>query len=96
MDNQAARTRGMGWLVAGLWVGVVISAIGVTYSSHQCRQLYIELAVLRREENHLQVEGGQFLLEQSAWSALGRIERVAVEKLRMRVPETSEIVMVQP
>lgn len=96
MTLPTANAPGLGAVVAGLWLGVLVSAIGVTYSSHQCRQLYSELAALRSAENRLQVEWGQFLLEQSSWAALGRVERIAVDKLSMRVPETSEIVVVQP
>lgn len=96
MASQAASARGFAWLVAGLWLAVLISAVGVTYSSHQCRQRYSELAALRSAENRLQVEWGQLLLEQSSLAALGRIERIAVDRLAMRVPETSAIVMVRP
>ncbi len=96
MADQQTSARGLGWAVAGLWLAVLISAVGVTHSSHQCRQLYSELAALRSDENRLQVEWGQFLLEQSALAALGRIERIAVDQLAMRVPDTSAIVMVRP
>lgn len=98
MTTPAVKTGKAGriWIVAGLWLAVMVSAIGVAYASHLCRLLYGELALLQREENRLQVEWGQYLLEQSSWGALGRIERIAAEKLAMHVPQTSEIVVVRP
>jgi cell division protein FtsL len=87
------RKRG---LLVGLWFAVMLSGIAVAYSSHLCRQMYGELTLLQREENHLQVEWGQYLLEQSSWGALGRIEHLAKTKLAMHIPEAHEIVMVRP
>ncbi|MGK2913060.1 MAG: cell division protein FtsL [Porticoccaceae bacterium] len=92
-DQVSARPVRM---AAMLWLAVVASAIGVAYTSHLCRQLYSEFALLQRDENRLQVEWGQYLLEQSTWGALGRIERLATDKLVMHVPTASEIVMVRP
>lgn len=81
---------------SGLWLAVMASAIGVVVTSHACRQLYAELASLQQQENQLQVEWGQYLLEQSSWASLSRIERQATEKLGMQVPETDKIIMVAP
>ena len=82
--------------VAGLWLAVVLSALAVVNVSHQCRQLYSELAVLQREQNSLQVAWGQYLLEQSSLSSLSRIETKAIAELEMRVPDISEVIMVAP
>ncbi|MFA5495005.1 MAG: cell division protein FtsL [Porticoccaceae bacterium] len=79
-----------------LWPLVLVSAIGVVYTSHLCRQLYTQLATLQREESRTQVEWGQYLLEQSTLASPGRIERAAVGELRMRVPEFNEVIMVEP
>ncbi len=84
-----------GW-VLGLWLAVMSSALGVVATSHMCRQLYAELASLQQQENQLQVEWGQYLLEQSSWASLSRIERQATEKLGMHVPATDKIIMVTP
>ena len=83
------------WVVAGLWLAVLVSGIAVVNSSHLCRQLYGQLSLLEREKNSLQVEWGRYLLEQSSWASLSRVEQLAAARLKMRVPAAEEIVMVQ-
>ena len=83
------------WLLPLLWLALVLSALSVIYVSHLCRQLYNELAKLEQEANALQVEWGRYLLEQSSWSSLSRVEQLAKSQLQMRVPEPSEIVIVR-
>lgn len=78
-----------------LWVVVILSAVAVVYTSHLCRQLYSELSLLERKENALQVEWGRYLLEQSSWASLSRVEHLAVTKLNMHVPAPDEIVIVR-
>ena len=40
--------------------------------------------------------GGRLVLEQSTWTAYSRIERIATEQLGMKVPEPSDVILVQP
>ena len=87
--------RQAGWLCPLLWLTVIVSARSVVYVSHLCRQLYNELAKLEQEANALQVEWGRYLLEQSSWASLSRVEQMAISELNMRVPEPSEIVIVR-
>lgn len=84
------------WGVAVVWVGVIASALAVVYVSHNCRMLYGELASLEQEYNRMQVEWGQYLLEQSALASLSSIEQIAHEKLNMRAPTPDDIVVVRP
>ena len=84
-----------GWLLPLLWLAVMLSALSVVFVSHLCRQLYNELAKLEQEANALQVEWGRYLLEQSSWASLSRVEQLAKSKLQMREPEPSEIVIVR-
>lgn len=51
---------------------------------------------LLNQKNAMQVEWGQLLLEQSTWGSYNRVEQLAGDKLKMRVPSPSEIVMVDP
>lgn len=77
-----------------LWLLVVGSALGVVASTHEVRKQVNGLEVLRREAAQLQVEWGQYLLEQSTWAAYSRVEAIAAQKLEM-IPATAEqIVMV--
>ena len=58
----------------------------MAYSTYWNRQLlnslYSELSV----RDKAQAEWGRLILEQSTWTAHSRIESLAVEQLRMRVP----------
>lgn len=89
-------TRGGFWLLPVVWLAVIVSALSVVYVSHLCRQLYNELSGLEQEANALQVEWGRYLLEQSSWASLSRIEQLAKSRLEMRVPGADEIVVVRP
>jgi len=53
------------------------------------------LESMRRQAAELQVEWGQYLLEQSAWAAYSRIERLALQDLDMIIPDSGKIVMVE-
>ena len=80
--------------LALLWLAVVFSAVAVAYYSHLCRQTYGELTAMEREANQLQVDYGRYLLEQSAWGSLQRVDSMARDRLQMDTPQASEIVMV--
>lgn len=77
---------GSGWMLPMMWLAVILSALSVVYVSHLCRQLYNDLSQLEQEANAFQVEWGRYLLEQSSWASLSRIEQLAKTRLEMRVP----------
>jgi cell division protein FtsL len=81
-------------LLAALWVAVIASALAVVASTQVVRRDVNELETLRREASHLQVQWGQYLLEQSTWAAYGRVEHVATSELNMMAPTPDDIVMV--
>ncbi|MDC8803341.1 cell division protein FtsL [Halomonas pacifica] len=83
-------------LVAALVAITLISAVAVIASSHLTREQYARLQRLEREHNQLQTEWGQLLLEESAWSSPARIERLAVERLEMRLPDVHEAEVIRP
>lgn len=88
----------MTWRAAcvGLLFGAVLaSALGVVYSKHQTRKLFIELQALQTVRDELSVEWGRLQLEQSTWAAHGRIETIAVERLHMHLPAVGSIVAVE-
>ncbi|SET64921.1 MULTISPECIES: cell division protein FtsL [Marinobacter] len=78
----------------GLAVFLIGSAIGVAVSAHQNRELYNALSELQVERDAYQRQWSQLLLEQSALSAHGRIERKAVDEFDMVVPGREHIVLV--
>ena len=81
--------------IALLWIVVVVSALAVAFVSHLCREKYSQLTAMEREANQLQVDYGKYLLEQSAWGSLQRIENMAVNNLQMRSPQPEEILMIK-
>lgn len=86
--------RGRWWVVIVLWLLVLVSALAVVRTSHQARVKLNQLEVLKRHAGQLHVQWGQYLLEQSAWSAYGRIEKEATQKLRMAAPKQEQLIMV--
>lgn len=87
------------WRLRLLSVLVVLllgTAVAVILNSHWNRKLFAELQGLEKQRDQLEVEWGQLLLEESTWSAHGRVELLARERLQMYVPDTKSIQMVQP
>lgn len=72
------------------------SALAVIATSHLVRNQYAQLQQLQTEHQQLQTEWGQLLLEESAWAAPARIERLAAERLEMRLPDIEEVEVVRP
>ena len=84
------------WRPAVLLLLVLASALAVSYSVHETRRLTASAQALQAEQDRLQTQWGQLLLERSTWGAYGRVERLAREKLNMKVPEGDERVVVKP
>jgi cell division protein FtsL len=83
-------------VVGVLWAAVLASAAGVVYVKHQARSLFVELEHLSAQRDQLNIEWGRLQLEQSAWSAHGFVEQVANQKLRMTLPNATDVKIVQP
>jgi cell division protein FtsL len=79
-----------------LVVMLISTAVGVVYARHESRKLFVGLQQLERERDDLNIEWGRLQLEQGAWSSHGRIERIAREKLEMRMPDASTMVIWLP
>ena len=78
----------------GLLAMVLVSGLLVVKTTHQNRFTFNDLQELKDEAVDLDVAWGQLLIEQSTFGVEGRIEQKAVDQLAMRVPATSDIVMV--
>ncbi|WP_343800757.1 cell division protein FtsL [Marinobacterium maritimum] len=74
---------------------VMGSAMAVIFSAYEYRRLFNQHQVLVQQWDDLQVEWGQYLLEQSVWSAHHRVEAVAADKMNMVVPATEAIEIVR-
>lgn len=78
-----------------LLCAVLASSAGLVYTKHYGRKLFVELQSLRQVKDGLITEFGRLQLEQSAWSAHGRIENIAREQLQMSVPGIGAVEMIE-
>jgi cell division protein FtsL len=70
----------------------VICALGVVTSQHKARKLFQALEAEQDRAKQLEVEFGQLQLELSTWATPPRIEKIARDSLKMRIPEAAKIV----
>ncbi len=82
-------------LIVLLIVAVMGSAIGVIYSKHQTRKIFVSLQKIHKQIDELDIEWGQLQLEQSAWASHGRVEKIARKKLQMTLPRANEILYIK-
>ena len=68
---------------------VMFCALGVVTSQHRARKLFQAIEAEQERSKALEVEFGQLQIEQSTWAVHTRIERVAIDRLRMRRPDAS-------
>lgn len=73
---------------------LITCALALVTSQHQARKLYVELQKEQEFAKQLEVERGQLQLEQGTLAMHGRVEKIATERLNMRVPPASRIQLV--
>jgi cell division protein FtsL len=74
---------------------LLATALGVVWSRHTTRSLFIELQSLRSERDARDIEWQQLKIEQSAWATHGRVEQTARSVLKMVVPKPEEVRLIQ-
>jgi len=84
------------WSMPLLWCLLLVSAVGVVWSRHETRALFIQLQGLHSQRDGLDIEWGQLKIEQSAWATHGRVEQTARADLKMVIPKPEEVRLVQP
>jgi len=75
---------------------VVFCALGVVTSQHKARKLFQALEAEQDRARQLEVEYGQLQLELSTWATHPRIEKIARDRLKMRVPEAGRMLIATP
>ncbi len=83
-------------LVAFLAVAVLGSGVGVVYTQHANRQLFIEVQKLQAERDDLEVEWELLQLEQSTLVTDAVIEQTARTRLQMLIPDPGEVLYITP
>ncbi len=88
--------KAIGLLLPILLLTVIASALGVVYTKHQSRKLFVALQNLETARDEMNIEWGQLQLEQSTWATHGRVEGLAREQLKMTSPAPDAVVIVRP
>jgi len=88
-------SRGQMFWLSCLVVAVVVSGMAVVYSKFLSRSLFVELQQVRASRDHVDMEWGRLQLELATQGALGRVMRIANERLHMQVPAAEQIVVVK-
>lgn len=78
------------WFLAAL----MVSAVAVVQLKHENRLRFVELQQLQAQRDALNVEWGQLLLEEGAWSQHRRVEQIARTRLGMSVPDPRHVAAV--
>ena len=81
-------------LAVALMLAVMISAIGVVYTKHESRKLFIELQAVSRERDELNIEWGKLQIEQSTFATHSRVERKATRDLALGRPELEDVYVI--
>jgi len=76
-------------------LGVLIAcALALVTAQQRSRKLYVELQQEQEQEKKFEVEWNQLQLEQSKWAVHARIEKIAIQDLRMRAPTAARTQLV--
>ena len=77
-----------------LLLAILVCSLGVVTSQHKARSLFQAMETEQERARQLEIEFGQLQLELSTWATSPRIEKIAREKLKMRIPDPAKIVTV--
>ena len=75
-----------------LLLAILACSLSVVTSQHKARRLFQTLETEQERARQLEIEFGQLQLELSTWATSPRIEKIAREKLKMRIPEPAKII----
>ncbi|NUO71737.1 MAG: cell division protein FtsL [Frateuria sp.] len=84
-----------GTVLVLLLLAVLVSAIGVVWTRHESRVLFVELTRLQNQRDELNIEYGRLELEQATWAEPRRIDEEARSKLGMVTPRPQDIQLVR-
>lgn len=82
-------------LLCGLALAVLGSGILLAYARHEHQAQFRAMQHLIGERDELEVQWSALQLERATWIGYGRIGREAGERLSMRRPEKSDIVLLR-
>ncbi|KAB2933434.1 MAG: cell division protein FtsL [Candidatus Contendobacter sp.] len=88
--------KGQVLVVAALTAAVLGSGVGVVYTQHVNRRLFVEWQKLQAERDTLEVEWELLRLEQSTLVTDAAVEAVARTRLNMLAPDPGAILYIAP
>ncbi|TAN14527.1 MAG: cell division protein FtsL [Rhodanobacter sp.] len=74
-----------------LLIAVLVSALGVVWTRHESRVLFVNLTALQNQRDELNIEYGKLELEQATYAEPRRIDDEARQKLGMVDPRPQDI-----
>lgn len=74
-----------------LLAAVLTSALGVVWTRHESRVLFVNLTALQNQRDELNIEYGKLELEQATYAEPRRIDDEARQKLGMVDPRPQDI-----
>ena len=74
-----------------LLLAAIASAIGVVWTRHESRVLFVQLTSLQNQRDDLNIEYGKLELEQATYAEPRRIDDEARQKLGMINPRPQDI-----
>lgn len=93
--SRIPMTAGQILVLSVLTLGVIGSALAVVHAKYQSRLLFVDLQKVRQERDRLDMDWGRLQLELGTWGGHSRIENLARNRLKMRLPKADEIVVVR-
>jgi cell division protein FtsL len=81
-------------VLAMLSAAVVASGVGLIFTEHYSRELFLNLENLQRERDDLEIEWGMLQLEQSTLATEVVIDHAARTRLRMAAPDVETVVYI--
>ncbi|MFA6302437.1 MAG: cell division protein FtsL [Legionella sp.] len=81
------------YLLIVLLIAVLLSALGVIYSTNSYRLTFSQVQQEEQQAHKLQLQWGQLLLEQASLATPARVEDLAIEKLHMTLPTSKNTYM---
>lgn len=79
-----------------LLAAVLISALGVVYSTNSYRSTFSQVQQEEQQMHSLQLQWGQLRLEQASLATTARIQDRAVAKLKMTLPAAKNTYLLHP
>lgn len=84
------------FLIAGLLVALLVSALAVIGSKYQSRSLFVAIQAQEISLDEYEIEWGRLQLELTTLTEENRVERVAKKQLKLRMPDREKTIYIKP